>query len=161
MACQTFRPPWFTRSTNPDTALLPVPRYRALGRYPDMGLLDARVAAKKFLGDNPNGTVEQDVKRDGGDTFRAVAGEFLTRHVDATGLRSKSEIVRCLDRYIHPRWADRAFADIRRGDVSKLLDEIVDNHGARQADVCLAIIGKMCNWYQTRKAITSRRLCEE
>jgi integrase len=127
-----------------------VPRYRALGRYPDMGLLDARVAAKKFLGDNPNGTVEQDVKRDGGDTFRAVAGEFLTRHVDATGLRSKSEIVRCLDRYIHPRWADRAFADIRRGDVSKLLDEIVDNHGARQADVCLAIIGKMCNWYQTR-----------
>ena len=34
--------------------------------------------------------------------------------------------------------------------MATLLDRIVDDHGPRQADVCLAIIRKMMNWYASR-----------
>jgi integrase len=34
--------------------------------------------------------------------------------------------------------------------VAALLDQIVDNNGARQADMCLAVLRKMMNWYATR-----------
>ena len=39
---------------------------------------------------------------------------------------------------------------IKRSDVAALLDQIVDDNGARQADVCLAIIRKLTNWFATR-----------
>jgi hypothetical protein len=34
--------------------------------------------------------------------------------------------------------------------VIALLDGIADDHGARTADLVLAIIRSMCNWYQSR-----------
>jgi integrase len=74
----------------------------------------------------------------------------LVRHVKASGLRSEADIVRCLNAYVYPRWQHRPFRDIKRGDVAALLDKIQDNHGSRQADVCLAIIRKMMNWYASR-----------
>ena len=44
----------------------------------------------------------------------------------------------------------RALRDIRRSDVAALLDEIEDDHGARQADYVLAITRQIANWYATR-----------
>jgi integrase len=76
-----------------------------------------------------------------------VADEFLKRHV-AGKLRTEPEIRRILDVYVKPRWADRPFAEIKRGDVRDLLDRIEDNHGPRQADMVLAILRKLMNWYQ-------------
>ena len=49
-----------------------------------------------------------------------------------------------------PRWKDKAFRELKRGDVTALLDQIEDEHGARQADVCLTIIRSMTHWYQSR-----------
>jgi hypothetical protein len=40
--------------------------------------------------------------------------------------------------------------DLKRADIAALLDRIVDDHGARQADICLAIIRKLTHWYQAR-----------
>ena len=41
--------------------------------------------------------------------------------------------------------------DIKRRDVSLLLDHIEDNHGAQQANQVLrAVISPMASWYQTR-----------
>jgi len=57
---------------------------------------------------------------------------------------------RVLKKYVYPRWEYRKFRDIKRGDVTILLDMIEDNHGARQADVALAIIRKVMNWYASR-----------
>jgi integrase len=45
----------------------------------------------------------------------------------------------------------RRFTDIRRRDVTKLLDTIEDNHGPRMADAVLAYVRKLCNWYQARE----------
>lgn len=83
-------------------------------------------------------------------TFEMVALDFLKRHVRAQKLRSGDEIERMIRKHLFPDWGFRLFEEIRRGDVSKLLDEIEDNSGPRQADVVLAIVRKMMNWYATR-----------
>ena len=83
-------------------------------------------------------------------SFRDVANNFIKRHVEASKLRSQPEIERCLNKYVYPAWEHRAFREIKRGDVADLLDRIEDRHGARQADLVLAIIRKMANWYAAR-----------
>jgi integrase len=75
---------------------------------------------------------------------------WLQRHVEKNKLRTRDEIERCLKKYIYPLWAEREFESIRRSDVTRLLDHVEDNHGARQADVVLTIIRAICNWYAPR-----------
>jgi len=89
------------------------------------------------------------------ETFRAVAERFVKRWVDTGGkkqdgtpLRSKREIERQLATYVYPRWGAQPFLSIRRGAVTELMDELVDNNGAVQADRVLATLAKMFNWYR-------------
>jgi integrase len=84
------------------------------------------------------------------DTFETVATQWLKRHVRAKGLRSEGEVTRLLRAHVYPAWKDRAFLDIKRSDVAALLDEVEDDHGARQADYVLAIVRGVMNWYATR-----------
>lgn len=89
------------------------------------------------------------------ETFGAVVANYLDLHVQGNGLdrgplRSAPEIERCLNKYILPHWRDREFEDIRRSDVTPLLDGIVKRHGARQADYVLAIVRGIMNWQATR-----------
>lgn len=84
------------------------------------------------------------------ETFAAVAANWLTRHVDANGLRSAKEIRPLLDAHLLPVWKDRELTSIRRSDVSRLLDDIEDSVSQRQADACLTIIRSIMNWYATR-----------
>ncbi|MCH7543266.1 MAG: DUF4102 domain-containing protein, partial [Proteobacteria bacterium] len=63
------------------------------------------------------------------DSFKAVAENYLERHVRAKGLRSQDEIERILERNIYPTWKDRDFESIRRGDVARLLDMLQDFNG--------------------------------
>lgn len=89
------------------------------------------------------------------ETFKEVAKRFVARWVDRGGkkqdgvpLRSKREIERQFRTYVYPRWGDLPFASIRRGAVTELLDELVDNHGPVQADRVLATLAKLFNWYR-------------
>ena len=84
------------------------------------------------------------------DSFKAVAENYLTRHVRANGLRSQGEIERILENDILPTWKDRAFEDIRRGDVTRLLDLVQDANGPSAADHVLAIVRGLMNWYASR-----------
>ncbi len=83
-------------------------------------------------------------------TFKAVAQNFLRRHVDARGLRSAPEIRRMLDKYVYPRWEGRQFTSIGRRDVATLLDEVEDGHGPSQADAVLAVVRSVANWFAAR-----------
>jgi integrase len=83
-------------------------------------------------------------------TFAEVAEQWLKRHVRAKGLRSEGEVTRLLTAHVYPAWKGRAFLAIRRSDVAALLDEVEDDHGARQADYVLAIVRGISNWYATR-----------
>jgi integrase len=89
------------------------------------------------------------------ETFRDVATRFVARWVDKGGkkgdgvpLRSKREIERHFRTYVYPRWGEKPFLSIRRGTVTELLDELVDNNGPVQADRVLATIAKLFNWYR-------------
>jgi integrase len=84
------------------------------------------------------------------DTFGTVVDNYLKLHVEANGLRSRPEIERCLNKYVLPVWRDREFEGIRRSDVTRLLDAVVKNHGARQADYVLAIVRGIMNWQASR-----------
>jgi integrase len=84
------------------------------------------------------------------DTFGAVVENYLALHVEANGLRSRPEIERCLNKYVLPLWRTREFEDIRRSDVTRLLDTVVKDHGARQADYVLAIVRGIMNWQASR-----------
>ena len=124
---------------------LTIPTTSKLGKWPVLSLADARAKAKVFLAD-PQKALQQ---ADSG-SFRDVAQNFIKRHVEANKLRSKGDIVRCLEKYVYPHWGDRPFREIRRGDVANLLDHIEDNHGKRMADVVLGMIRSLMNWYTTR-----------
>ena len=124
-------------------------RLRKLGRYPVLKLQQARDAARPFLLDAQKAIRAADADKVAG-TFKDVAENFIKRHVDTKGLRSKRDIVRCLNKYIYPRWQHKLFTEIKRADVAHLLDQIVDHHGPRQADIVLAIVSKLCNWYLSR-----------
>jgi len=121
------------------------PRTHPLGLYPILSLKEAREAARRFLADPQKALAEA-----GAGSFKEVAEDFVRRHVEANSLRSQGEIERCLNKYILPRWEHSSFRELKRGDVAALLDQIEDDHGARQADVCLAIIRKLMHWYQAR-----------
>jgi integrase len=86
-----------------------------------------------------------------GETFAAVAANWLKRHVDADKLRSRREIRRLLDVHVLQVWGDREFLSIRRSDVAALLDEIEDDHSARQADAVLTVVRSLMNWFATRQ----------
>jgi integrase len=84
------------------------------------------------------------------ETFKDVAENYLKRHVIANGLRSQDEIERCLGKYIYPHWQGREFNSLKRSDIARLLDDVQDKHGPRQADYVLAIVRGISNWFASR-----------
>ena len=84
------------------------------------------------------------------DSFKAVAGNYLIRHVQKKGLRSGPEIERLLEKYIYPALGDRELISIKRSDLTTLLDDVDDNSGPREADYCLAVIRQIMFWHAGR-----------
>ena len=85
-----------------------------------------------------------------GETLGTVIDNWLKRHVERTGLRSRDKIVDLINRHISSEFRAREFIAIRRSDITRLLDEIEDDHGAPQADLVLGIIRRVMFWYASR-----------
>jgi integrase len=116
-----------------------------LGTYPRLTLKEARTRAREYF-HNPQRFAAQAETG----TFKQIAENWLKRHVQAHGLRSEYEIRRQLERYVYPKWKDHPFLEIRRSEVSDLLDHVADNHGRSQADAVLATVRGIMSWHQTR-----------
>jgi integrase len=84
------------------------------------------------------------------ESFEAVARDWLKRHVQKNSLRSEKQITRLLEMHVFDFWKSRAFLSIKRSDVTALLDDVEDDHGARQADQVLTIVSSIMNWFATR-----------
>jgi integrase len=84
------------------------------------------------------------------ESFRAVAEEWIKRHVVAKGLRSRPEIGRVLKQNVYPLWGKRSFVGIKRSDIAKLLDHVQDHSGPSAADHVLAIVRGVASWYASR-----------
>ncbi len=81
--------------------------------------------------------------------FETVAAEFIKRYAKPN-TRSWQETERIIDRYVKPAWKGRALGDIRRSDVTALLDRVEDKSGPVMADHVLAVVRKQFNWYAAR-----------
>ena len=78
------------------------PRYEIIGTFPAVSVSEAYKKVSKF---DP----EAASKNATAGSFREVAQDFIVNYVDVEGLRSKREIIRCLDRYVYPQWGSRRF----------------------------------------------------
>lgn len=146
-----WRALYYVKRHGKDGKPVPIPTTYKLGRYPTLKLKGARDKARAFLEDPQKAKAKADAQAATG-SFRQVAENFVTRHVKARGkeLRTHGEIERIISKYLMPGWQDRSFQDIQRRDIADLLDHVEDGHGPRQADMVLAVIRKMMNWYATR-----------
>ncbi len=133
------------------------PTRRTIAPVNALDLATARDMARRWLADiahgiDPNSKAEQQKRQAEAiqvETFVKVAKQFMARHVLRNGLRSAPEIQRILNKDVLPSWADREFRSIRRGDVARLLDAI-EERAPVHADHVLAVLSKLCNWYQAR-----------
>lgn len=126
-----------------------------IGRYPTWSVLaavnEARELRKRIeRGENPLDSRSQLPPVPSADTFSAVIDNFITRHIDKQGLRSRGEYVRVLDRYVRPRLGSKSIYEIRRSDVTKMLDAVESENGASMADHVLARVRTVFNWQATR-----------
>jgi len=83
-------------------------------------------------------------------TVRDIAEQWIERHVRKNGFRTARETERIVNRYIVPRIGDRVIADVRRLDVTELLDRVEDDHGNRTAEAVLKVYRAMARWLQQR-----------
>jgi len=84
------------------------------------------------------------------ESFETVARDWLKRHVQKNRLRSEKQIAGLLELHVFHFWKGRPFLSIRRSDVTALLDDVEDDHGARQADAVLTVVRSIMGWYATR-----------
>ena len=124
--------------------------WTTIGAVDVMAIADAREKAREAIRRVREGLPALEAPPAKPDSFEATAEQWLKRHVQAKGLRSEGEVTRLLKAHVYPHWKDRAFLDIRRSDVAALLDEVEDDHGARQADYVLAIVRGVMNWFASR-----------
>ena len=111
---------------------------------------DAREAARTAIKRVKAGQDAFEAAPEKPDSFKAVAENYIERHVKAKGLRSRPEIERILNKFVYPTWKDRDFGGIGRADVAKMLDHVEDTSGPRQADCALAVVRGIMNWYASR-----------
>ena len=80
--------------------------WATIGSTDELKIEEAREKARQAIQ-----RIKQGQTEDKPTTYRAVAENWLKRHVDAKGLLSEKEIRRCLSSYIYPHWADREFLE--------------------------------------------------
>ena len=106
-----------------------------LGTYPSVSLADARLEAKRRLGEveleGRDPIADRHAKRDA-ETFTQLAEEYMRRwakQVNAEGKprkRTWREDQRKIDRYLLPEWRHRKVRDITRRDVRDLMEAIAE-----------------------------------
>jgi integrase len=127
-----------------------------LGRYPLLGLSDARQRARDALrrledGIDPREEAAEQAriaKRNAAHTFAAVAEAFIARHVVTK--RSARSIEQLIRRELIPRWGERPITTIKRADVIELIDEIVDRGHPEAAHTTLAYTRRLFSWAVAR-----------
>jgi hypothetical protein len=92
------------------------------------------------------------------DVFADVVADFLALH--ASKNRSAYETGRIFKTYVLPGWGNTRIGDIKRSDVTKLLDQLEQKKfrgktgeylgGRVTADAVLAQLRKLFNWHMTR-----------
>lgn len=113
-----------------------------LGTFPDLTVKKAKLAARIYY-ENP-------VRAEAPNTFREVMEIFLKRHVQVEEFGSRGEIERSLRKHAIPAFGKCSFVELKRKDITKLLEKVADNSGRVTANRLLDHLSKMMNWYATQ-----------
>lgn len=107
-----------------------------IGRYPTIGLADARLRADALRRDLANGTdpiaaqrARKAEARSKSNTFGHLAERYVLEHTRRHNRpRTAEENERNLRKHILPHWGDRPFASITRADIVELIERIGREH---------------------------------
>jgi len=132
------------------------PRRLTLGRYPVLGLGEARDLAKEVLHQVARRVDPKQEKEEVAAThvFEDVVEEFIRVHCERHNReRTRKETARLLRADFVSRWKRRDVRDIARKDVLEVLDAIVERGSPIGANHALAAIRKCFNWCVERGVI--------
>ena len=131
------------------------PAKLTLGRWPAMGLAEARAAASEALdkidhGKNPSAekkatkAAKLEAQLSERDKIKTLIGQFDKRHL--SNLKSGRVVRRELDRHVVSEWGERDIHEITKRDVIDLLDGIADSGRVVTANRVRAYLNKFLNW---------------
>ncbi len=123
-------------------------------RYDDLLLAGARAeaeAAREQLrnGIDPGAIQADQVEAPEPDTVKRVIKEWLERDIKKR-TRTAKETERICNKDILPTWKERLVTDIRRSDILRLLDSIVDRGSGVSANRTLNVLRRFFNWTMQR-----------
>jgi integrase len=133
-------------------------QYRAGGQSRRMifksvlNLEDARKEAKAVLGAVAKGRDPLDERRkaeaSAENTLKSVVENYLAR--EGGNLRTLEDRRAAFARLVYPNLGTRQIGEIKRSEISKLLDTIESENGPRMATLTLAYLRRVMNWHATR-----------
>jgi integrase len=140
------------------------PYWETLGRWDanaqggTLTVRDAIVRADKLAKDLRNGRREdprpertrrlQDGDKPADGNVSGLLDTYIARYLKTGKLRSAGMIEAQLERLVKPKIGKVGIYELRRSHISRMLDEIADDHGPRMADLVLAYVRKAFNWYE-------------
>ena len=138
------------------------PKKLTLGKWPLMGVADARAAASEAIGAVEHGTdpgaakqrakaERRDADLSERDKIKTLVALYGKRHLST--LKSGATVQRELDRHVVAKWGDRDIQDIAKRDVIDLLDAIADSGRIVTANRVRAYLSKFFNWCVDRDVI--------
>jgi integrase len=138
------------------------PKKLTLGRWPIMGVADARAAASEATeavehGKDPSAAKKKtkaarmEAQLTERDKVKTLIGQYAKRHL--AGLKSGATVKRELERHVVTVWGERDIHDIAKRDVIDLLDDIADSGRVVTANRVRAYLSKFLNWCIERDVI--------
>lgn len=138
------------------------PKKLTLGRWPLVGLADARKAASEALQAVEHGTDPAAEKKAAKaahtaddlaerDKFANVVDLFIKRH--ASHNRRADDVAAMFRREVLPKWGDRPIQEISKRDVIDVLDGVVDRGSPISANRLRAHLNTLFNWAKGRDVI--------
>lgn len=133
-----------------------------LGRWPLMGVADARAAATEAVdkiehGRDPSAekkatrAARREAELTERDKVKTLVEQYDRRHLST--LKSGRTVRRELDRHVVAAWGERNINDIQRRDIIDLLDAIADSGRVVSANRVRAYLNKFLNWCVERDII--------
>lgn len=131
-----------------------IKRRLTLGTYPAMSLASAREAASDAIRAAAHGSdpASEKAARRKAETFGELAEEYIERYAKPRK-RSWRKDRLALDRDLLPVLKNRKAIDIRRRDIIKVLDGIIERGAPIQANRTLEILRKIFNWGISREIV--------
>ena len=112
-----------------------------IGRYPALGLQAARAEARRLINTEASARSTPGVTPI---TFSAALEKFIALHLSKNRRSTAIERERVLRKHFEPRWKSRLLSDIRRADITNILDAM---HGTPiMANNTFAIIRLFFRW---------------